>query len=68
MFSKFFLWLISQYQKLSKYTKPKCVFYPTCSEYTREAIRKFGLAKGTFLGLRRLLRCHPWQKNQVDLP
>lgn len=44
-----------------------CVFYPTCSEYTKEAIKKYGILKGFFLGTRRILRCHPWQKNHIDL-
>ncbi|MDO8604118.1 MAG: membrane protein insertion efficiency factor YidD [bacterium] len=44
-----------------------CVFYPTCSEYTKEAVLKYGALKGLFLGFRRILRCHPWQKNHIDL-
>lgn len=43
-----------------------CVFYPTCSEYTKQALLKYGTAKGLFLGLRRILRCHPWQKEHID--
>jgi len=43
-----------------------CVFYPTCSEYTKEAIKKYGILKGIFLGFKRILRCHPWQKNHID--
>jgi hypothetical protein len=43
-----------------------CVFYPTCSEYMKEAILKYGVAKGLFLGGKRILRCHPWQKNHID--
>ncbi|MEK7113243.1 MAG: membrane protein insertion efficiency factor YidD [Patescibacteria group bacterium] len=43
-----------------------CAFYPTCSEYTKQAIQKYGLFKGSFLGFRRILRCHPWQKNHID--
>lgn len=43
-----------------------CVFYPTCSEYTKTAIRKYGLLKGVYLGFLRILRCHPWQKNHMD--
>ncbi|MDP6795838.1 MAG: membrane protein insertion efficiency factor YidD, partial [Verrucomicrobiota bacterium] len=37
-----------------------CRFTPTCSEFTLEAIRTHGAIRGTWLGLRRLLRCHPW--------
>ena len=43
-----------------------CVFYPTCSEYTKEAVKKYGILRGFFLGLMRILRCHPWQKNHID--
>ena len=43
------------------------VFYPTCSEYTKEAVRRYGILEGFFLGFRRILRCHPWQKNHIDL-
>ncbi|TAN36295.1 membrane protein insertion efficiency factor YidD [Patescibacteria group bacterium] len=43
-----------------------CVFYPTCSEYTKQAVSKYGATKGLFMGFRRILRCHPWQKNHID--
>jgi len=46
--------------------KPTCVFYPSCSEYTKQAFLKYGVIKGFFLGFRRILRCHPWQKNNFD--
>lgn len=56
---KFILFLISLYQKLSKYTPAVCRFYPTCSEYTRQAIEKYGVLKGMLLGAKRILKCHP---------
>ncbi|HNW71395.1 MAG TPA: membrane protein insertion efficiency factor YidD [Candidatus Paceibacterota bacterium] len=46
--------------------KPVCVFYPSCSNYTIEAIQKYGVLKGIYLGVLRILRCHPWQKNHFD--
>ena len=59
--------LINFYQKyISIFKKPSCVFYPTCSEYTKQAIEKYGVLKGIYLGFRRILRCHPWQKNHID--
>lgn len=59
--------LIDFYQKyISVLTRPACVFYPTCSEYTKQAIEKYGVLKGTYLGFLRILRCHPWQKNRID--
>ncbi|OGJ02817.1 membrane protein insertion efficiency factor YidD [Candidatus Nomurabacteria bacterium RIFCSPLOWO2_12_FULL_46_14] len=59
--------LIVFYQKrISVFKKKSCVFYPTCSEYAKEAIRKYGALRGAWLSLRRILRCHPWQKNHID--
>lgn len=47
--------------------KSICVFYPTCSEYMKEALAKYGFFKGFILGVKRILRCHPWQKEHIDL-
>ena len=43
-----------------------CRFLPTCSEYTKESIIKFGLIKGTSLGFKRIIKCHPWGKSGHD--
>lgn len=43
-----------------------CKFYPTCSEYTRQAIEKYGAGKGMFLGFCRILRCNPFSKGGYD--
>lgn len=56
--------LIRVYQiALSPFLGKNCRFYPTCSQYTIEAIEKKGVFKGIFLGLWRILRCNPWNKN-----
>ena len=44
-----------------------CRFYPACSEYTRQAISKYGLIRGIGWGGRRILKCHPWSAGGVDL-
>lgn len=43
-----------------------CKFYPTCSCYTRQAIEKYGVIKGGFLGLKRILKCNPFSKGGYD--
>lgn len=60
------IFLILLYQKTPLRSHSACVFIPTCSEYTKEALEKYGFFKGLRLGLRRISRCHPWQKNRVD--
>ena len=60
---KFLLFLIRLYQRcISPYTPSRCRFRPTCSAYAYEAITKYGAFKGSWLALKRLLRCNPFYK------
>jgi uncharacterized protein len=43
-----------------------CRFQPTCSEYSYQAIEKYGIIKGSLLGLRRIFKCHPWSQGGKD--
>ncbi|MCB0142314.1 MAG: membrane protein insertion efficiency factor YidD [Caldilineaceae bacterium] len=61
------LWLIRFYQRfLSPLMGSSCRFHPTCSHYTYQAIEKYGVGKGVWLGARRILRCHPWNPGGYD--
>lgn len=54
--------------RISPYTPPACRFYPTCSCYAQQAIEKYGAAKGGYLAIRRLARCHPFYKGDYYDP
>ena len=61
------IWLVRVYQLvISPMTPPSCRFYPSCSSYAITALERFGPLKGTWLTVRRLLRCHPWNPGGVD--
>ncbi len=67
--TRLLLTLIRFYQRqISPCTPPTCRFFPTCSHYAYEAIAKYGAAKGGWLALRRLLRCHPFYKGDYYDP
>ncbi len=55
------------YQRLvSPMLPPMCRYYPSCSAYAVTALRRFGPVKGTWLAVKRLVRCHPWTPGGVD--
>ena len=67
---KFFLFLIKEYKK---YISPifnhlgiHCKYYPTCSEYARQAVEKYGIIKGLWLSIKRFLKCNPFSKGGYD--
>ena len=62
-----FMWSIRGYQlAISPMLKPSCRFYPSCSCYAHTAIERYGVVRGFWLGLRRLLRCHPFAPGGYD--
>ena len=63
---KLVIYLINLYQKTPSITHTYCMFIPTCSEYTKEAVFKYGTVKGCTKGFLRICHCHPWQKKQYD--
>jgi putative membrane protein insertion efficiency factor len=61
------IFLIKTYRKLiSPLFPPSCRFYPTCSAYFIQALEKYGFFKGSFLGVKRLLKCHPFHRGGYD--
>ncbi|SHJ77469.1 hypothetical protein SAMN02745227_00616 [Anaerobranca californiensis DSM 14826] len=64
---KIFIIIINFYQKyISPLKGPSCRFYPTCSEYSKEAFVKYGFFKGLILTIKRVSKCHPFHKGGYD--
>ena len=67
---KILLFLLKLYKKfispIFKVIGVECKYYPTCSDYMKQAIEKYGALKGTFLGIKRLFRCNPFSKGGYD--
>jgi putative membrane protein insertion efficiency factor len=64
---RIFIYLIRGYQIfISPCLPPTCRYFPTCSSYCIQAIEKYGAAKGLWLGLKRVLRCHPFHPGGYD--
>ena len=67
MIKKILIFFIEIYQKrISPILGRRCKYYPTCSEYSRQAIIKYGAVKGVFLSLKRILKCNPFSKGGYD--
>jgi len=61
------IWMIKIYQKFISPLFPQtCRFYPTCSAYFIQALEKYGFFKGSFLGIKRILKCHPFHPGGYD--
>jgi len=60
--------LIKIYQIIAASSLPSCRYRPSCSAYTCEAIEKYGIFKGSFLGVRRIAACHPFSKRPIYDP
>ncbi len=64
---KIILGLIKLYKKvISPLLGQRCRFYPSCSDYTYQAVNKYGLIKGLILGSKRILKCHPFHEGGID--
>lgn len=66
MIKKLLIGLIKIYSfLLSPLLGQNCRFHPTCSHYTREAVETHGSFKGSLLGIRRIMKCHPWHRGDM---
>ncbi|MGC8926396.1 MAG: membrane protein insertion efficiency factor YidD [Myxococcota bacterium] len=64
---RWLIYFIRLYQRfVSPMLPPVCRFHPTCSEYTVEALREYGLFRGGLLGIYRILRCNPFSRGGYD--
>jgi putative membrane protein insertion efficiency factor len=69
MLTRLAILMIRFYQRaISPWLGANCRFQPTCSQYTLEAIKKYGPIRGILKGAYRILRCHPWNRGGYDPP
>ncbi|MDY6861964.1 MAG: membrane protein insertion efficiency factor YidD [Thermodesulfobacteriota bacterium] len=67
VFVKLLVGIIKFYQiALSPFKNSSCRFYPTCSNYAIMALKKYGVVKGSYMGLRRIIKCHPLHPGGYD--
>jgi hypothetical protein len=67
LFARCALAVVRFYQRrISPNTPPSCRFTPTCSEYMAQAILRYGVLHGSWLGVKRICRCHPWSPGGYD--
>ena len=65
---KIVIFLIKKYQKIPGKWHHYCKYQPTCSNYAITVLEDFGLIKGSFLTIKRLIKCNPFSKGGIDLP
>ncbi len=63
---KIYIFLITLYQRMPKFRPQVCRFYPSCSQYSKEAVEKYGIGKGVWLGVKRIIKCHPFHHGGYD--
>jgi len=63
----FLIWLIKKYQHTPLSSHGMCKFIPTCSNYAIKAINDYGSLKGSYLAIKRIIRCNPFSKGGIDL-
>lgn len=62
-----FIWLVRFYQAaISPYIPSSCRYSPTCSTYSLQALKKYGVIKGLWLSIKRIVSCHPWGGSGYD--
>lgn len=64
--SRILIWMIRLYQRVTVNAPPTCRFLPSCSEYSREAVSRYGFLRGGWMAVRRIARCNPFSRGGYD--